>query len=89
MGGIWDILDIEAVSNVLQMDEYFLASIDLNESIDHQSPAVNYLDRDSYVTSDEIVEGIHPYVFFKVQTHSIDNSIYKDIVRLPEEEKNM
>ena len=55
--------------------------------MEHNSPTVNSLDRDSYVTSDGIIEGIHPYAFsVKVQTHSSDNPTYKDILGLLEEE---
>ena len=66
------------------------AGMDLNEITDHESSAMNYLDRDSYLTSDGTIEEIHPYAFSaKVQTHSTDNPTYKDILRLPEEERKL
>ena len=74
MEGEGDVLDVDSVLNVIQRDEFFLASVDLNEHMEHNSPTVNSLDRDSYVTSDGTIEGIHPYAFSeKVQTHSSDN----------------
>ena len=88
--GEGDVLDFEAVSSVVQRDECFLVSMDLNETTDHDSSAMKYLDRDSYVTSDGTIEGLHPYAFSaKVQTHSTDNPTYKDILRLPEEERKL
>ena len=88
--GEGDVLDFEAVSSVVQRDECFLVSMDLNETTDHDSSAMKYLDRDSYVTSDGTIEGLHPYAFSaKVQTHSTDNPTYKDILRLPDEERKM
>ena len=51
------------MSNVVQMDEFFMASVGLNDSSMYKSPAMNYLDRDAYVTSDGTVEGIYPYAF--------------------------
>jgi hypothetical protein len=88
--GEGDILDVEAVSSVVQRDECFLASMHLNEITEHESSAMNYLDRDSYLTSDGTIEEIHPYDFSaKVQTHLTDNPTYKDILRLPEEERKL
>ena len=58
--------------------------------MDHTSSAVDYLNKHSYVTSDETIEDIHPYAFSaKVQTHNSDNPTYKDILRLPEEERKL
>ena len=88
--GEGDVLDVEAVSNVVQRDECFLASGDFNESSRYNSPAMNYLDKVTYATDDGKIEGIHPYAFSaKVQTHGSDNPTYKDIIRLPEEEKRL
>ena len=58
--------------------------------MDHNSSAMKYLDKYSYITSDGTVEGIHPYVFSaKVQNHSRDNPTYKDILRFPKEERKL
>ena len=46
---------------MVQRDECFLTTMDLNEITDHESSAMNYLDRDSYLTSDGTIEEIHPY----------------------------
>ena len=56
MEGEGDVLDVDSVSNVVHRDECFLESVDLNEHMEHNSPAVNYLDRDSYATSDGTIE---------------------------------
>ena len=90
MEGECDVLDVDSVLNVVHRDECFLASVDLNEHTEHNFPAVNSLYKDLYVTSGGTIEGIHPYEFSaKVQTHSSDNPIYKDILRLPEEERKL
>lgn len=43
---------MEAVSNVVQRDECFLASVDLNDTLMIKSPDMKYLDRYNYVTGD-------------------------------------
>ena len=69
-----DVWDIDAFSNVVQRNECFLASLDLTKPSMYKSPAMEYLDRSSYVTEDASIEGIHPYAFSsKVQTHGFDN----------------
>ena len=45
--GEGDALDVDSVLNVVQRDECFLASVDLNEYMEHNSPVVKLLDRDS------------------------------------------
>ena len=63
MEGEGDVLYVDSVLNVVHRNEYFLASVDLNEYIELSFPADNFLDRDSYVTSDGTIEEIHPYAF--------------------------
>ena len=77
------------MTNVVQRDECFLSSVDLNEDVCSSSPATRFLASNSYVSdSGTIEEYIHPYDFSaKVQTHCTDNPTYKDILRLPEEKK--
>lgn len=88
--GNGDVLDVYVVPNAVQRDECFLASVGLGAPSMHTSPAMEYLDRSSYVSKDGTIEGIHPYAFSaKVQTHGPVNPTYKDIIRLPEEEKKL
>ena len=56
MEGDGGVLDIDSVSNVVQRNECFLASVDLNEHMEHRYPAVDYLNRDSYIASDGTIE---------------------------------
>ena len=86
-----DILDVAGVTNVVQRDECFLSSVDLNEDVCSSSPATRFLAANSYVSDDETLEdSIHPYTFSaKVQTHCTDNPLYKDILRLQEEERKL
>ena len=82
------VLDTEEVSNVVHRDNCFLSTIDSNSS--SKSYATQYLDRDTYLSEDGLVGNIHPYGFSaKVQTHTADNPTYKDIIRLPEEERKL
>ena len=85
-----DVLGVDDVSNVIHRDECFFSSIDLNASTCNGSPAKNYLDKDSYLTEDGIMKYFLPYSFStKVQTHESDTPTYKDILRLPEEERKL
>ena len=85
-----DVLNMDDVSKVVQRDECFLSSADLNDAACTSSPATRSLDKDMYVSEDGTTENIHPYAFSaKVQTHSSDTPTYKDILRLPEEEKKL
>ena len=43
-----------------------------------------------YLTDDDTLEGIYPYVYIaKVQTHVMDNPTYKDIIRVDDEERRL
>ena len=42
------------------------------------------------MSEDGVVGKLHPYAFSaKVQTHTADNPTYKDILRVPEEERKL
>ena len=86
-----DELTLDGVTSIAQRDECFLSSVDLNESSCTSSTATRYLDRTNYVTKDGTrEENVHPYAFSaKVQTHHSDTPTYKDILRLPEEERKL
>ena len=87
MEGGKDILD-EDVSNIVHRDECFLYSVDPNTT--GSSPETRYLEQYSYLSLDGTVENTHPYAFSaKFQTHDSDNPTYKDIMRLPEEERKL
>ena len=74
--------------HILLQDIWFLSSINMQDGDFNPSHATNYLIRSAYVSEDNMVENIHPYALSaKVQTHKSDNPTYKDILRLPEEER--
>lgn len=83
-------LGVTDVSNAVKYDEYFLSSVDLNKSTLTSSPGTRYLDKDLYVTEDGTMKNIRPYILSpKAQTHNSDTPTYKDILRLPEEERKL
>ena len=78
------------VGKVLIVDTYvaFLGSIDLYCAKFSFSLASSYFDKGMYLTDDNTFEDIYPCVFVaKVQTHTMDNTTYKDILRVDNEEK--
>ena len=88
--GVEDVLGITDVCNIVQRGECFLASVDLSESKCASSPATRSLEKEIFLTEDSIIENVHSYAFSaKVQTHNLDTPTYKDILRLPEEERNL
>ena len=76
---------------MVQRDYCLLSSVDLDEDVCSSSPAKRFLNATSYMSDVGTIESeIHPFAFStKVQTHSIDNPTYNDIIRLPEEEKKL
>ena len=82
------VLDAEEVYNVIHRDNCFLSTVDPNST--GTSPATRYLDRTNYLSEFGLVGEVHPYAFSaKVQTHIADSPTYKDILRLPEEERKL
>ena len=52
------------------------------------SSASIYHERDTFVSEDGTIEGMHPYAFIaKVYTHRVDNPTYNDIFRGSSTEK--
>ena len=85
-----NVLDVEGVSDVVHRDNCFLSTFDYDLSIPRGSQVTQYLDSTSYVSENGLIGDIYPYVFSaKVQTHTSDNPTYKDIVRLPDEERKL
>ena len=69
-----DLLDTTSVSSLIQRDECFLSSVDLNSKRCGSSSATKYLDQRMFLSSDETIESTHPYAFSaKVQTRYSDN----------------
>ena len=78
------------VSNVAQRDQYFLFYVDSSEATCNSSSATRYLDKNTYLTTDDTIEYVHPYAFFsKVKKYDPYTPTYKDILRLPEEERKL
>ena len=79
------------MTNVVQRDECFLSSVDLNEDVCSRSPATRFLVANYYASDDGAIEtDIHLYAFSaKVQTHCTYNPSYKNILRLPKEERKL
>ena len=82
--------NIDDVSNIVQRHECFLSSVGLNESTCTSSTATRYLVKNIYVTEDGTRENVYPYALSaKVQVHNSNTPTYKDILRLPEEERKL
>ena len=79
---------MEDVSNVVSRDNCFLSTADINSAF--KSSTTQYLNRNMYLSEDGLAGDMHPYEFSaKVQTHTADNPTFKDILRLPEEERKL
>ena len=69
---------------------YILTSFDLNDSNLSSTPASQTLDSIYCVSSDNIMETLHPYVLStKAQRHSFDTPIYSDVQRSSQVERKL
>ena len=85
-----NVLEVEEVSNIVHRDNCFLFTVDTGPSSTTSSSSTRYLDRKLFVSESGLIGDMHPYAFSaKVQTHTSDNPTYKDIVRLPDEERKL
>ena len=56
MGRDQDVLDVAGVTNVVQRDECFLSSVDLNDATCSRSSVTRSLAKDTYVSEDGTLE---------------------------------
>ena len=75
----------------MDADSAFIATMDDRASTRFSfSSASSYFASVSYLTEEETVEDLYPCAFIsKVQTHELDNSTYKDILRGSEKEREL
>ena len=78
------------VKATMDANSAFVAPMDDRTSKFSFSSTSSYFASASYLTEEETLEGLYPYAFIsKVQTHVLDISTYKDILRGSEEEKQL